>query len=324
MPNVIELVTKYLPILDEQYKLASKSAILDYPAEWIRETENAKKIKIAKISTDGLADYSRNSGFVAGDIDLTWEEHEFTKDRGRRLQVDALDNIETMQLAFGRLAGTFNDQAVIPELDAYRFNTYYKAASAKTGAAYNGTVVQIANGVAGLTNANILSTIDDIDAAMDDALVPEEDRILFVDPARYKLIVNDTTISKSLDVNDTMSKALNKKIYDYNGHPIIKVPANRFYTALTFKNGTTSGQEAGGYTGTGNIGLLMVSKASVVQVVKRAIARFWAPTKAEMDANGADGVNPNADAWAFDYRNYHDAWVLDNKIKGIGVVVATA
>lgn len=39
MANVIELVTKYLPILDEQYKIASKSAILDYPAEWIRETE---------------------------------------------------------------------------------------------------------------------------------------------------------------------------------------------------------------------------------------------------------------------------------------------
>ena len=36
-----------------------------------------------------------------------------------------------------------------------------------------------------------------------------------------------------------------------------------------------------------------------------------------MDLNKADGVNPSADAWKFDFRTYHDAWVLENKMYGI-------
>ena len=41
-----------------------------------------------------------------------------------------------------------------------------------------------------------------------------------------------------------------------------------------------------------------------------------------MDATEADGVNPTADAWKFDFRTYHDAWVLDNKMDAIAAVVA--
>lgn len=66
MANAIDLVLKYLPILDEQYKLESRSAILDTPPAFIRETAEANKFKIAKITTQGLANYSRGTGFVDG------------------------------------------------------------------------------------------------------------------------------------------------------------------------------------------------------------------------------------------------------------------
>ena len=59
----------------------------------------------------------------------------------------------------------------------------------------------------------------------------------------------------------------------------------------------------------------MVQRDAVIQLVKRRIARVWAPTKEQ--AAGTDGVNPNADAWKFDFRVYHDAWVMDNKIAGL-------
>ena len=311
MPNVIELVNKYLPILDEQYKLESRSAILDTAPEFVQQTREAKKVKIAKINVDGLADYSRSGGFVTGDMDLTWEEHEFRIDRGRAIQVDALDNIETFGLAWGRIAGEFQRLQVIPEMDAYRFAEYYRRAGIKKTIA--------------LTSDNILSTIDDIVAEQDDKEVPEEGKIIFCNPTTYKLLINDTTITKWLSVDDTMTKALNKKIYSYNNMPIIKVPSNRFYTEIALRTGG-SGQESGGYapaSGAGAISLMIISRAAVIQISKRVISRFWAPTRAEMDANRADGVNPSADAWKFDFRAYHDAWVLDNKLAGIAAVTAT-
>lgn len=308
MPNVIELVNKYLPILDEQYRMESKSAILDTPAEFVQQTREAKKIKIAKIGVDGLADYSRQNGFTTGSMDLTWEEHEYRIDRGRALQVDALDNTETFGLAWGRLAGTFQREKVVPEMDAYRFAQYYQKAGIKLEAE--------------LTYDNPFKIIDDIVAIQDDAEVPEDGKILFCNPTVYKYFINDATIGKYLAIDDNVTKALNKKIYSYNGIPIIKVPTARFYTEIELLKGDGS-SSAGGYkmaAGATAIGFMIISKSAVIQVSKRAISRFWAPTRAEMDANSADGVNPNADAWKFDFRAYHDAWVLDEKYSGIAAV----
>lgn len=305
--NTIELVTKYLPILDEQYRALSKSAILDMPSEFVQATKDAKKVKIAKTRVDKLGDYSRHSGFAKGYADLTWEEHTFTQDRGRAIQVDEMDNEETFKLAFGKLAGTFQSEAVIPELDAYRFSTYYAKAHNKIAFT--------------VTSGAIMSAIDDMDEQMDEDGVPESNRILFVNPSVYKLMINDPVLEKHIDIMNGDEKNVNKKIYMYDEHPIIKVPSARFYTAIETLDGKTAGEEEGGYvpaSGAKAIGMLMIQAGAVVQLVKLAIARIWAPRR-EL-ANGTDGVNPDADAWKFDYRVYHDAWVLDNKVKGIAAV----
>lgn len=302
--NMIELVNKYLPVLDEQYKMESRSAVLDVAPEFVQMTRDAKKVKIAKMNVDGLADYNRHSGFVAGYTDLTWEEHEFTQDRGRAIQIDDMDNEETFGLAFGKLAGEFQRTRVIPEIDAYRFAMYYQ----KAGQHLEFTV----------TAGAILNLIDDFDATMDDNEVPEDGRILFVAPTVYKLMINDPALAKHITVDGVDDKTVNKKFYYYDGHLIIKVPSTRFYTKIDVKDGTTGGEEKGGYTAAADakaIGMLMVHRDAVIQLAKRRIARVWAPTKEQ--AAGTDGVNPNADAWKFDYRIYHDAWVLDEKVNGI-------
>lgn len=308
--NVIELVTKYLPVLDEQYRAESRSAVLDLPREWVVDTKDAKKVKIAKMESDGLGDYSRHDGFARGYAELTWEEHEFQIDRGRSLQIDSMDNQETFGLAFGRLAGTFQRQSVIPEMDAIRFAKYFKKAGIKKQFA--------------LSANDILSLIDDLDQEMDDLEVPENDRILFVNPSVFKLMINDPSLVKHISVLDSDDKTVNKKIYMYDNHMIVKVPSTRFYTDIVLLDGKTSGQEQGGYKKAADanvIGLLMVQRDSAIQISKRVIARVWAPSRAEMA--GTDGVNPDADAWKFDFRVYHDAWVLDNKIPGIAGAVIT-
>lgn len=305
MPNVIELVNKYLPILDEQYKTEARSSILDINPAFVQQTKDAKKVKIAKMNVDGLADYTRNGGFTTGAMDLTWEEHEFKIDRGRALQVDSMDNLETFGLAFGRLAGEFQRVKVIPEIDAYRFAQYYQHAGNKDE---DLTV----------TAGEILRFIDDADEQMDEDEVPEENRILFVNPQVFKLIMNDPSLAHNVSVDSGDGVNVNKKIYMYNNHRIIKVPSNRFMTKIVLQDGTTSGQTGGGYKAASDaktIGMLMIHPSAVLQLSKRRIARVWAPTKEE--AAGTDGVNPNADAWRFDFRIYHDAWSLENKVKGI-------
>lgn len=308
MPNVIELVEKYLPVLDEQYSAESRSAVLDYPKEWIQDTKDAKKVKLAKMRVDKLGNYSRANGFVKGSADLTWEEHEFTQDRGRSIQIDNMDNQETFGMAFGRLAGVFQKKSIIPELDAYRFATYYKNAGTKLTFT--------------VTAGAILKLIDNLDAQFADDEV-DDGAYIFVNPTVFNFMINDPQIVKHISVADSMDKTVNKKVYMYDNHPIYKVPSKRFYTSIDQYDGQTAGQEVGGYVpseGASVIGLLMIDPAAVVQISKRAIARIWAPSR-ELAA-GTDGVNPDADAWKFDFRVYHDAWVLEEKIAGIaGAIV---
>ena len=57
--NTIALAEKYLPILDEIYKVGSRSAILDTASERVR-WEGAKKAYLFNTQLVGLANYDRN------------------------------------------------------------------------------------------------------------------------------------------------------------------------------------------------------------------------------------------------------------------------
>lgn len=305
MANIIELIEKYMPILDEQYQYASKSAILDTPGEFLQAADNAKSFKVAKMVLDGLADYSRKDGYLAGDVELTWETHEFTQDRGRKFQVDDMDDLESLGLAFGRLAGEFNRMHVVPELDAYRFSKF---------AQYNGSAQTGA-----LSADSILSNIDRGTSEMDDLEVPEEGRIIFVSPNTYMTMKNNVDIAKNMEVYSAKGPTgIETRITSYDGMRLIKVPQGRFKTAYDFLAGGAG--STGGFApaaGASNIHLLMIHPAALLQVVKHDVSRIWAPSRAK--SAGTDGVNPFANAWGFDMRVYHDCFVLDNKRPAIHV-----
>ena len=95
MANSITKFKKYIDLLDEVYKNASLTSVLDGDSTLVRMGANANEIIIPKISMDGLADYSRNGGYVSGNVTLTNETVTFNYDRGRKFTVDAMDNEET-------------------------------------------------------------------------------------------------------------------------------------------------------------------------------------------------------------------------------------
>ena len=112
--NSITKFKKYIDRLDAVYKNASLTADLDGDSTLVRDGANANEIVIPKMSLDGLANYSRNSGYVDGSATLTNETVQFNYDRGRKFNIDAMDNEETAGVAFGKLASEFVRTKVVP------------------------------------------------------------------------------------------------------------------------------------------------------------------------------------------------------------------
>ena len=294
MSNAISLVSKYLPYLDQVYAYASRSAILDTAGELVRETADAKTVLIAKTSMQGLGDYNRagEKGFVNGDVSLNWESHTLSNDRGRSFQIDAMDDAETMGVAFGTLASEFLRTKVAPEIDAVRFSNYaLKAGLSKSGA---------------ISKDNV---IDEIDAAVTEMKENEVDltgAVLFLTPTVYTAVKQSDKFSRPL----TPGENPNRNFGMYDGELlIVEVPQSRFYKGIELSDGKTEGQEAGGFDQAADgkeINFLIVTPAAVIQLTKHAKMRVFDPD-----------TNQDADAYKVDYRIYHDAWVLENKVKGI-------
>lgn len=291
MANNIALAQTYLPLLDEVYKVSSRTAILDSTKVQI---VNGNTIKVFKTAMDGLGNYNRNTGFVMGDVNGTWETLTLTRDRGRSFICDNLDNEESIGMAFGTLAGEFIRTKVAPEIDAYTFSRLAGASGILSGTAADITV----------GTSNVHTFIDEAERAMNEQEVPTEGRILFISETAYAGLRNKINRNIESGVG-----TFDNGIEMYNGMRVVRVPQSRFYTAITLADGTSGGQTAGGYAGTSGaykINFMVVHPSAVTKVVKHVQPRIFSPNELQI-----------ADAWKFDYRINHDTFVYENKAKGI-------
>ena len=299
MANSIALFKQYVPLLDEVYKEASKTAVLDGNPELARAGANANELIIPMLDMQGLGDYSRNDGYVSGDVTLTNQTVPCNFDRGRMFMVDNMDNAESAGLAFGMLAGEFIRTKVVPELDAFRFATY----AGKTGISKVSAGATLANG------GDVITALRAGTNQMDEDEVPTTERYLFITPTLYNLVQNiDTTKSKA--VMDSFAA-------------VTKVPQSRFYTAIDLKDGIDhtgddepgSDETAGGYakaSGGKNINFMVIHKPAVIQFSKHVVNKIITPEQ-----------NQTSDGWMFFYRAYGLADVYENKLAGIYLHAAT-
>ena len=86
--NSVVLAAKYAPILDEVYKRSALTAPLEVNPKLVSFT-GANSVNIFKTAMDGLGDYSRSTGYVAGGVQGSCETLTLAKDRGRKFQIDA-------------------------------------------------------------------------------------------------------------------------------------------------------------------------------------------------------------------------------------------
>ena len=285
MANNITKFKKYIDLLDEVYKKESLTADLDADATLVRAGANANEIVIPKISLDGLADYSRNSGYVSGDVNLTNETVAFNYDRGRKFTVDAMDNEESAGVAFGKLSSEFIRTKVVPERDAVRFATYAGTAG----------ISKVSAGVTYADGNEWLAGIVNAVNKMDEDEVSQENRILYITPTGYNAIMAVDN-SKSKEILNGFTK-------------IVKVPQSRFYTLIDLADGTTGGEEAGGYTKAASgkeINFMIIQKDAVIQYQKHTVNKVVSPEE-----------NQTSDGWMFFFRAYGLNDVYENKVAGI-------
>ena len=99
MPNSIEYAKRFLPVIDAIYKHAAVTEGMD--AATRADFSGVNEVKVLKVSTTGLGDYSRAGGYPKGDVTAAWETLKLTEERGKELSVDRMDDEETLGMVFG-------------------------------------------------------------------------------------------------------------------------------------------------------------------------------------------------------------------------------
>ena len=284
MANTIALAKNYTSILNEVYCNASVTADLTSDNTMVRAGANANEIIYPQISVSGLGDYSRNSGYTNGSVNLEWKTAKFNYDRGTKISVDVMDNEESRDIAFTMAGAELMRTKVAPEADAFVFATL-----AGTAGISKATPATYADAT------EFLSALIEAKNKMDEDEVPEEGRILYATPTLMNgVMALDTTKSREILNSFTVKK---------------KVPQSRFYTAIDLLDGKSPSEEAGHYkkaTEGKDSNFMIVHKPAVIKFDKHTVSDII-PASA----------NPNADADIAKYRKYGIVDVFKNKVAGI-------
>lgn len=266
----IDLVTQYQGLVDEKFAQESKrSLVTNQDFSW----SGARTIKLYKISTAAMNDYARNGSWnrygQIEDLNATTEEMTLRKDRSFTFVVDKMDKDETnLALEAGSALERQLREVVIPEVDTYTYGMMCENAGHKPTAI-------------ALTQDNIYDQIIISSKALDDALVPEEGRVLVVTPATYYLMKKSKDIIMETDIGADMK--LKGVISNLDGCSVVKIAAARLPE---------------------DFGFLMCHRVATA-----------APLKLEDYTVHENPLGYNGNV--VEGRIYYDAFVLENKAKAI-------
>ncbi len=299
MANTIEYAKIFQTELDTAMVAGATSGWMELNSNMVKYN-GGNEVKIPKVVMDGMADYDRENGFVKGSVTLSFETHTLTQDRGRTFSLDAMDVDESnFVVNAASVLGEFQRTKVVPEVDAYRMSKI--ATKAIAGSKATGGYTAASTDIIDKLLADVYKVYD---------LVGESTPLVIsLSMAVAPVLDLSDKIVKRLDVVDFQKGEVTIKTLALDGIPIIRVPSTRMKTTYVFNDGTTAGQEAGGFVAdvaAKNINWLITARNSAIGVSKTDIPRIFDPM-----------TNQTANAWKIDYRKYHDLFIPDNKVDGI-------
>lgn len=335
--NSFELIEKYLPeSIDKYFAHDSKSVLLEKGTKFIDVNfKETGYVKIASMLMDGLSDYyqtQQNSvgyvnpatgrpsdteeahyaayagnidagsrdGFRIGGVDVGWEIFRLQWVRGKQFRIDYIANEETAGIIIGNALEEFHRLKVIPEVDVARFSFIADQAAASLG---NLKVEAVGDN-------EIISLFNGVFEWMFENGVPEEEQIIFVNPAIMTKIRNTTELTKFLTQSDYRSEAgLDFTVEKYMGRPIVQVPSDRFFTNVLLTHNGYRPQSTSKV-----INFMVVSTKATVPVRKLEYDKIYGP-----ELSGLAGFH----GYIINYLLYHGIFVPRNKVPGIYVSVSS-
>lgn len=218
----INLMDKCEKKLDERYRGAS------YTDGWCGTNyswEGANSIKVLTLLTEDLNDYdasaTANRFGTPTEVDDELNTYALSRKRSFAKTFDVTNVQDQMfvKKATGYLKQMW-DERYIPEIDQYRFRVWA-----------NGAGLGKLNSTA-LTKDTVMEAIFKASAALDDALVPAENRVIFV---RSDVAVNCKLASELAGNQRWTDKAIVRgQIAEVNGMPLISVPTSRLPAGVEF------------------------------------------------------------------------------------------
>lgn len=296
--NTIQFAQILQQGLDKKAVHSLLTGWMDANAGQVKYT-GGNEVKIPQMSVSGLGNYKRNEtagAFANGSIDLKYKTYEMKQDRGRKFQLDAMDVDESNFVATAtNVMNVFQEEQVVAEVDAYRLSK----------------LVSVAAEIANDTNAEYEYT-----PAVETILAKIKHGIKVIRENGYQgqLVIHanydtvntlELAMAKNLTTMTFSKDGVDTKVPSVDKCPIIETPQNRLYSKIELLDGTSGGQEAGGYKKASdgkNVNFVIAPVNVPIAVTKLDNMRIFDPQ-----------TNQNANAWAMDYRRYHDMWVLDNK-----------
>ena len=286
--NKVELYTTKLDELAEQ---ASVTSVLDSAnRDMIGGFTNAGTVMLPKMTIDGLGNYDRSNGFPEGSVSVEWEPYSLRWDRGREFYIDEQDNMETLEVVTLNVMGKFVRDKVVPEMDAVRLSTY----AANAGTTVAKTVTDYGEALEAVFEAEAkLQDVADLDGAQ-----------LFMTSAWKNML------KKAVPWRFGAGDDPDARFETFDGIRVTVVPSSRFFTSVTLKdNGfaATTASDSTGTTGKAStkaaaVNFMLMKPEAVCQIRKTEKMRYFAPN-----------VNQAKDAHLWQYRLYHDAFVLSER-----------
>jgi hypothetical protein len=265
----ITLSSANLAVLDENFSLPSKTSDLNNPDVKV-EFEGRNAVTIRNWSTVAETDYVRNGVNRFGNLnELQGGTQTLTlsQDKGATWSIDHGNLVDTDNTAE---ASTTIDRQIrlvaVPNVDIYNLAIIQAYAIANSQSVTNG-----------LSSSDAFSDFLVQTAALTDALVPEDGRIVYMTATTYNLLRLDTAFSKACD--DTYKNLQTGTVTMVNGVEVRVVPTT-YLVAST------------GYLFTHKLSLKPASKIQMARVLT--------------EQRGIDGS-------VCEYRRYHDFFILNKK-----------
>lgn len=296
--NTIEAAKNFQTVLDQQMVMEAATGFMEVNAGDV-VYDGGDTVKIPTLSMQGLAVYDREEGYNKGTVSLSYKDYNMTQDRGRQFTLDAMTVNESNFVANAtKVMAEFQRTRVIPEVDAYRISKITALAKqANKVTQYNPAEADVLKKL----DADLYNILDIIGDA--------NDLVILMSYKAQQMLNNNEKFTKQVDVSQFQHGAINTRVKMYNDIPIINVTSDRMKSAFVFQDGKTTGQEAGGFkadTAAKGVNWIIMSRRSPIAVSKTDTMRIFDPMTYQ-----------KANAWAMDYRKFHDVWVPNERLASV-------